>query len=79
MTSSILHRLEVLERQKPGTLIAQCHHTETGEVKIMPLREMIKDFSLWEFDRIVAGNDLHDLDTFLSAFREKVNRLEAVG
>lgn len=73
MTSSVLHRLEMLERQKPGTLIAQCHHTETGEVKIMPLCEMIEDFPMWELDRIVSGNDLRDFDAFLSAFREKVN------
>ena len=77
MTHSILHRLEVLERQKPGTLIAQCHHIETGEVKVMSLREMIKEFSLWELDRIVSGNDMRDLDAFLGAFREEASQFEA--
>lgn len=77
MTRSILHRLEVLERQKPGTLIAQCHHIETGEVKVMPLREMMKEFSLWELDRIISGNNMRDFDAFLSAFREEVSQLEA--
>lgn len=73
MTHSILHRLEVLEKRKPGALIAQCTHTETGEVKIMPLREMIRDFFSWELDHIVSGNDLRDLDAFLGAFCEEVN------
>ena len=76
MTSSILHRLEVLERKKPGTLIAQCHHIETGEVRTMPLREMIRDFSSWELDHIVSGNDLQDLDAYLGAFHKEVNRIE---
>lgn len=76
MTSTILHRLEALERRKPGALIAQFHHIETGEVKITSLREMIQDFSSWELDHIVSGNDLHDFDAYFDAFRKEVNQIE---
>lgn len=72
MDKSISRRIRDLESTAPNRLMALCTNLETGESKTMPLRDLIPEFELWKVERIIGGNNLHDLDAYLSAFLECV-------
>lgn len=73
MNNRVDARLRSLERKTPGALIGRFTNMETGEVKVMPFREVTRDFQHWRLDRVVSGNRLADLDNYLGVFKRAVN------
>lgn len=70
MNKSIMRRLEELSRHLPNPLIVLAKNVETGEIKEMPMLELVKKFHEWRMEKVVGGNDLNDLDEYLAAFRK---------
>ena len=70
--NKVIDLIERLKSHRPGVMTALCTHSETGEQKVIPLRELIHDFGTWNFENIVDNGDLKDLDDYFKAFREYV-------
>lgn len=70
MDKSILRRIEELERQQPNSIICLARNMETGEERELPMREWEKYYKEWNFIKVISGNDLNDLDTYLKAIKK---------
>lgn len=69
MADSILKRLEELEKRHIGNPLIVIATTDTGESVEVSARECVARPDL-HFDRVVSGNDLHDLDLLLEEMRK---------
>lgn len=70
MDKSILRRIEELERQKPHMITVLARNLSTGEEREMPMRELIERFGEWGLEKVLDGNDLQELDEYLSVAKE---------
>lgn len=69
MHDSVLKRLEALERCRGGNPIYVIAITDSGEQLEVSARECASRPDL-RFDRVVRGNDMHDLDLLLAEMRK---------
>lgn len=76
MNASVSKRLAILEGRVPLAIMATCTNIETGITRNAPIREFINEIGIWRLDRITDGNNLRDIDAYLTEFKRYVEEAE---